>query len=146
MKIVLVLALALGGCAAPKATATAGAPPPTMQPMPGDRHAEITELSQKIDTARDQMGLPPAAPLEPHTQMHAQAMAIPPHAADDNACHHAPSDACTQSCSLSDDICDNAKRICDLAQQLAGDSWAEDKCRTADSTCNAAHERCCSCS
>ena len=140
----LVLVL-LAGCAAHKATATAGAPP-AMQSMPDDPHAEIDDLSRKIDAARDQMGLAAPAPLDARMQTHAQAMTLPPHAGEDNACHPAPSDACTQSCKLSDDICDNAKRICDLAQQLAGDSWAEDKCRTADSTCNAAHERCCSCS
>ena len=54
-------------------------------------------------------------------------------------------DTCKQSCTLSDSICANAKKICDIAKQLGADPWADQKCSDGNATCSAAHKQCCDC-
>lgn len=134
---IAVLAVALS-CAA-QHPMTAGAPPPNAATLPAsnDPHGEIEQLSQQIDAQSAPLHL--AAPA-------VQAMAVAPPSTQDAACHPAPSDTCHDSCTAADSICSNAKRICNLADQLAGDSWAAGKCQGARTTCQAAHERCCGCS
>ncbi|HEY6178927.1 MAG TPA: hypothetical protein VIX73_30955, partial [Kofleriaceae bacterium] len=66
-------------------------------------------------------------------------------ATSDPACHPAGSDRCTDVCKLGDSVCRNQERICELAGKLAGDDWAANKCTRARASCQAAHERCCSC-
>ncbi|HEX7837935.1 MAG TPA: hypothetical protein VF469_10760, partial [Kofleriaceae bacterium] len=63
----------------------------------------------------------------------------------DPACHPQASARCKDACTLSDSICNNQQRICDLAKQLAGDDWAAGKCTSARASCQAAHASCCSC-
>jgi hypothetical protein len=122
------------------AIACASAPRPAIAPataMPGEStagpHDQIQQLSNQIDTDRIQMNLPAASP-----------MAIAPEPVQ-AACTRSPSETCTQTCTLSDSICRNAKQICDLANQLAGDAWATQKCSDAKSTCATATKRCCEC-
>jgi hypothetical protein len=65
---------------------------------------------------------------------------------DDATCRPAKTDTCTQMCSLSDSICDNKDRICELATtKLPGDAWAAGKCSDATKSCTDAHARCCDC-
>jgi hypothetical protein len=52
---------------------------------------------------------------------------------------------CRDSCTLATSICDNAGRICRLAQQLAGDDWAAGKCTDAGAVCRQATADCCGC-
>jgi hypothetical protein len=54
-------------------------------------------------------------------------------------------DTCRDVCNLADAICDNAHRICEIARELDGDSWARDKCASAKASCKQARERCCEC-
>jgi hypothetical protein len=58
-----------------------------------------------------------------------------------------PDDAtCQDTCKLKDAICDNAEKICDLADELGeDDSWASDKCKSAKASCKEATEKCCDC-
>ena len=42
-------------------------------------------------------------------------------------------------------ICDNAGRICDLADDLPGDTWAAERCDAGKAACARASERCCGC-
>ncbi len=118
------------------------APPPVAPPMTGESpHAQIERLSNDIEAQRQQMQLPePVAPLAAHVTP----MGRMP-TSHDETCHPATSQTCTDSCTLSDSICDNAGKICDLANQLQGDSWAADKCSRAKATCDAAHAKCCDC-
>ena len=130
---------------APAQNTTAGAPAP-QQPMPGDNHAEIERLSAEIDQERERMSLPAPAPqaMTAHTPS-VQAPAVPPHD-QDPTCHPGPSETCSTSCTLSDSICKNSKRICELANGMPDDTWAADKCATASQSCDDAHKRCCACS
>jgi len=52
---------------------------------------------------------------------------------------------CGDVCSLGDAICDNAERICTLADELGNDHLAQDKCTSAKASCREAKQRCCSC-
>jgi hypothetical protein len=56
-----------------------------------------------------------------------------------------PPDACADVCNIAEAICDNADEICRLAEDLAGDSWAKEKCDSAKASCREAVERCCDC-
>lgn len=150
----LVAACAMGGAkraSAPAETTAAAqtAAPPTAaaqtdaQTMPvADPRAEIERLSADIDARAGtlQLAPPPAGAALPD----AQPMSSTP-LSTDATCKPAKTDRCTQACTLSDSICDNAKRICDLAQQLTADAWAADKCSRAKQTCATAHDNCCGC-
>ena len=52
---------------------------------------------------------------------------------------------CGDVCSLGDAICDNAERICTLADELGNDHLAQEKCTSAKASCREAKQRCCSC-
>ena len=115
---------------------------------PADARAELQQLSDALDAKRVQMNLPePGAtsaavqPIGPHTVQ----MATPVSSRTDTTCHPAASDTCTTTCTLADDICDKAARICTLADELAGDTDARAKCDRGNATCTAAHAKCCGC-
>ena len=141
-------ALAIAACAArapaarPAVAPAAAAPPRAdTQVIPADPHAEIRQLAARIDADRGTLALPPPPVCAP-SACDATPMAEAPKA---SSCQPAPSDACHDTCTLSDSICDDAKQICDLASQLAGDTWAAGKCASAKQTCTDAHARCCAC-
>jgi len=121
------------------------AAPPTMAPatqtMPaGDPRSQIEQLSHQIDQEREAMASPPSA--------HSMAMSTAPVAPampQEPTCKPPPTETCTDSCTLSGSICGNAKKICDLAKDMAGDAWAEGKCSDANKACSDAHAKCCSC-
>lgn len=130
----------LCGCASASKTMPAAAP--VAQHGGGDPHAEIERLSAQIDQQRQQMALPMAATPG---QAPVQPMSVPLSAHADAQCHPAPTQTCTDSCTISDSICDNAKKICDIATELPGDAWASNKCVEGNETCAAAKKRCCDC-
>ncbi len=65
---------------------------------------------------------------------------------DDSTCKPAAAQACTDTCKLSDSICDNAVKICDIAKELGNDAWANEKCASGTSSCETAQGKCCGCS
>ncbi len=110
--------------------------------MPNDPRAEIEQLWAAIEDQRGDLGIAaPTSPIEPGP---ASPMSSTPLSTDDT-CRPAKTDKCTQSCTFSDSICKNAARICEIAQQLAADTWAAEKCTRAKQTCETAHETCCGC-
>jgi hypothetical protein len=52
---------------------------------------------------------------------------------------------CQDVCSLAGAICENAESICRIADELEGDSWAQDKCSSAKASCKEAKQECCRC-
>ena len=46
------------------------------------------------------------------------------------------------TCKISNDICVNADRICDIAADLGGDAWADEKCESATMACEEAAQQC----
>ena len=140
-------ALAIAACAMRSAAVQPTqppSPPPTASAagMPADSHGEITQLAAQIDAQRGQLGLPPPALACLPSSCTATPMAETPSAA---TCQPGPSDTCHDTCTLSDSICVDAKKICDLAGALPGDTWAAGKCASAKQTCDDAHARCCAC-
>ncbi|MEO6771689.1 MAG: hypothetical protein ABI467_01540 [Kofleriaceae bacterium] len=143
-----IVACAMGG--APKSVMPApqagGTPAAQVLPQPSTpRDDEIAALARQIDDERDQLGLaaptPGTSAVVPMTQgTHAPVAPVAP----SPTCHPA-SDTCSQSCTLSGSICDNAKKICAIAEELPGDAWASNKCVEGNETCTAATKRCCDC-
>jgi len=140
----LVIACAPGGrprnATAPAPTSAEAAPG-----MPQDPHSQIERLDQEITEARTKLGLPEVAPVASCTGPNCPSVAIPMAATSDPTCHPATNDTCTNTCTLSDSICGNATKICDLAKQMQGDTWAADHCTSATTSCQTAHVRCCGC-
>jgi hypothetical protein len=136
----------IAGCAAKRA--------PESAPASGsaDLHAQIDALDRQItdELSRAHITPPPAesctgaACSAAMSQPFATPAPVSPNAPD-ATCHPAVSDHCQQTCTLSTSICANQDKICDLARQLAGDDWAANKCASARSSCQAAHETCCTC-
>ncbi|MEO8846985.1 MAG: hypothetical protein ABI591_28855 [Kofleriaceae bacterium] len=60
-------------------------------------------------------------------------------------CVRNASAVCTQTCELSDSICTNSAKICELADKLSGDDWAATKCKDNKATCETAKTQCCEC-
>jgi hypothetical protein len=131
------IACAAGRMSAAPAT-TSGSQPPVAPVMAGDPHAQIEALERDI-TAR-------GGKFEPVATM--ATAAIPMTAAPTSAdatCHPAATPSCGDVCKLSDSICDDAKKICDIAVTLANDTWAAGKCESGKQSCSDAHANCCSC-
>lgn len=133
---IAVMALAIA-CASQKSASMAPAQTPTSATAP-DPHGQIEQLSGEIDAERSKLGLGAVAGQP-------EPMSVAPPSTADPSCHPAPSDACRDTCSVADSICGNAQKICDLAGQLVGDTWADGKCRDAKATCEDAHGQCCGC-
>ena len=122
---------------------TSGAAAPGDSPLPGSPHDEINQLEQKITIDRSALQL--AEPIESDWQQQpATPMGATP-AQQDPKCRPAKNDTCTTSCTLSDSICGNANRICELAKSLPGDNWALNKCAKANTTCEQSRTKCCGC-
>jgi len=140
------IAIACGG-SQPKSAMRAPAemPPPTATGgVPESSHSEIDRLDKEIATQLEQMKLaPPAvAPMADPQAMSADTAAA---AANAKTCTHGQSETCKSACELSDSICTNAGKICNLASQLSNDQWANQKCANGKASCDAASGRCCSC-
>jgi hypothetical protein len=145
------VAIACGG----RAMKSSAPPPSAVQEtgaagmIPPSGRQQIEELDRQIATDLGKMQLsPPAAPAAacmPSCDVRAMSQDSVTAAADVKTCAHGTSDTCRSSCDLSEAICKNAGRICDIAGQLATDDWANQKCASGKSSCDAAHGRCCNC-
>jgi hypothetical protein len=125
---------AMHASTAPASQADAGLPTGRGDP----NRAEIERLANEIAQQRATDGFTtPATPL-------AQPFSTLPKSTDD-ACHHGTGDTCTSACTIADSICDNAGKICALADKMAGDKWAADKCTDAQASCAEANTKCCGC-
>jgi hypothetical protein len=114
---------------------------------PGEPRSEIDALDREIaaELARAQIEPPAAATCSGASCATAMSAPFATPTPSDPACHPAAGDHCGDVCTLSSSICRNQERICDLAQQIAGDDWAANQCTRARASCQAAHDRCCSC-
>jgi len=111
--------------------------------MPASPHDEIEKLEAEITASRTQLK------LDEPTEQAIQAAPTQPLGAmpstQDPKCHPAQNDTCKTSCTLSDSICSNANKICNLANSMPGDNWAMNKCAKANTTCESSKTRCCGC-
>jgi hypothetical protein len=146
--VAIALVVACGGSKAMKAGAPVSQSPGAgvMNPTARD---QISILERQIadDLAKMQLAPPPSpmamtCPAPPCAEP--AAATIKPK--DDPQCKPAASQTCKDSCTLADSICDNAKKICDIATELRSDVWANDKCTSGNASCVAAHDKCCGCS
>jgi hypothetical protein len=100
---------------------------------PGGDHAQIQQLADDIRSREQAAGLPPNT--EPYDA----------HRGEGVCSVSSTSETCVDACNLGDAICDDAKKICDLADQLPGDAWASERCDAGKASCQRARERCCDC-
>lgn len=112
-------------------------------PMPASDHARIQQLADAIERDRTGGGFAEPTPAAIALLQPTPMATIP--SSTDATCKPAKTDRCSSSCKLSDSICVNAGKICDIAKDLIGDKWAGDQCTKATATCNTSHETCCSC-
>jgi len=131
------------------------APPAAAAPAPAESgpwnftgpRAEIDALDRQVEVglARAQLPIPEDDCRGPAC---AQAMSQPfavPSIGDAKCPAPVPTTRCADVCSYSTGICNNQRRICELAGQLAGDEWAARKCARARVACEQARAACCVC-
>lgn len=133
----LVAGLLLGSLFGACMKAEPGAPP---WQRASERKNEITALWMQIRQWRVEAGL--AADPPPAWLPMAQKDPIKKFRA---MCPGPAPGACADVCDLADAICDNAESICAIADELAGDDYAEQKCTSAKASCKEAKQRCCGC-
>lgn len=133
----------------PPPSTNSGGAPPQMAPRPSDPRADdIDRLFAQIDQSRRDAKLPEQHGEVQSGNAHAMsttagsAPVAPPATCDQPK---GQSDTCKQSCTLKDSICENAKKICDIAGEMDGDRWAAQKCADGNATCDAARKQCCEC-
>jgi hypothetical protein len=135
-----IIAVALAACGAAHAPpATQGSAGPDPMPPLADVRAEIEALDLAIATDRASLDLDAPGP---------EAIAAVQAAEVGRAggtCAPPAGDRCVDACRLSDAICSNAARICELARGLPGDAWATERCDAGKASCAASIERCCGC-
>jgi hypothetical protein len=139
------------GAGAPKAVTTA--PPPQAVPDSGagggalpDLKAEIAQAEQQILADLQALQLSPPPALAPGTAVTAMS-ATPTPPTTDPACVRSERDTCKTSCQLADSICNNASKICKIANDSLGgtDGWANGKCTSGNASCESARTKCCGC-
>lgn len=142
----LLCAVMLGACAAAAAPKTSAPSVNDSGAGLGDPRGQIRSLDAHIDQQLGEMGLDPpsdgdvtAAMVGPRT------WAFPESTAIDTCATPPTGEQCGDVCTLTDAICDDAKKICDLADQLGGDAWATQKCESGKLSCEKSTERCCEC-
>lgn len=133
------------------------AAPPSAQsvesPRASSQHDEIERLYGEIRNELAANNLPPPPDPACGACTGAADMAVEagvtPLKANDNpsaTCKPGASEACHDSCTLSDSICGNAEKICTIAKQLGDhDDFANDKCAHGAEACTQSQKRCCSC-
>lgn len=112
---------------------------PPLGGRPDELRAQITALDERIAVDRATLGTD--APEASATAAMAGVTA------DDAAltCVRSTRETCVDVCKLGDSICANATSICELAAQLPGDAWAEERCNAGKASCKTGSERCCDC-
>jgi len=145
-----IVACAMGGGQKSMAPAPTVASAPAAQTLPQPntpKDDQIAELSRSIEDQRTQLGLPAPAPggkTDAEPMSNDAHVPVAPVALSAPTCHPA-SETCSQACTLSGSICANAKKICDIANELPNDAWASNKCVEGNETCAASKKRCCDC-
>jgi hypothetical protein len=145
------IAIACGGAQAQMSVAPAAPPvatPAAVEDARGqDPRAEIEALDRQItdELARANVARPMTATCTGAACAEAMSQPFTTPRVADPQCHPASTDRCSDACTLSTSICNTQQKICALANQLAGDDWAANKCESAKTSCQAAHDRCCSC-
>jgi hypothetical protein len=153
----VVLAAMLAACAARSQPRAASAP----ESHPGDAagadqswtgrghgNEDIAALDEEIAHDLAQLGID--APTDDDVISATVAHAVPPlpmSTAIADSCPTPPSgNACDDVCTLADSICSNAGRICTIAEDLANDEHATQRCTAGKLSCDRASARCCGCS
>ncbi len=141
----VIVALGLGACAGPSASGKAVQSEPSVNDLVGRGHdARIEDLDRQIAEQMEELGL--TAPTDDEMMSSGWESPALPMSDLVSTCEAPPmGDGCEDVCTTGDLICDNAQAICDLADELAPDDWAAQRCSAGRESCDRARERCCGC-
>ena len=103
---------------------------------------EIARLWDEIRELRVASGLP----AEPLTRDTFEARGLTTSDLEESLKHKEPkSERCIDTCKLETSICDNAVKICRIADELGNDEWASEKCDSGKASCKEANQQCVDC-
>ena len=151
--VVALCGVALAACAVrqPKTSAPASAPEAAPAEatsggaphvLPDSQRDQLLKLEAELDAHRTTLQLAEPMPADfMNTPVQPLGALV---ATDDPKCRPGKSETCTNSCTLSNNICKNADSICRLAVEI-NDDWARGKCAKANKTCEASRTKCCGC-
>jgi hypothetical protein len=147
--VAVVIGAWLAACGAAGARKTASEPAAqdsSAAGMTGRPTEEIRDLDAQIAQQMADLGLAPPSDAEVTDMMAQSSTPALPTASVVDSCEQPPqADGCGDVCTLADSICTNARRICDLADQLPGDDYAAQRCTAGRGSCDRAKTRCCDC-
>ncbi|MBL4633310.1 MAG: hypothetical protein JKY56_05535 [Kofleriaceae bacterium] len=109
---------------------------------PEGKRAEISRRFQEISQWRRQAGQRPE-PDQSEVDTAPESVAVARTAESGSAATRSLS--CQDICRIQDAICDNAESICQLADELGDDEWAQDKCESSKASCEDAGDKCTDC-
>ena len=142
----MLIAGAVIACGGPMASKNAPEPASIERGgMPGETpRAEIERLSAEIEQNLTQGDVQAPEPFS------SQSMEPDPRGVDSikSVCTppEQPPAGCGDICKIGSHICDNAERICILADELQPDDWSKGKCEDGKRSCEAGRKKCCDCS
>ena len=132
------VSLLMAACAS---TSPTQARAPSLE-TPSDRRQEIERLSQEISSLRERAGMSAPDAVEDSEGEGSVAEAMDSAEASEPAGERRTRRTCKDVCKISASICKNAESICQLADDLAPDPWASEKCSDAEASCQASKTQC----
>jgi hypothetical protein len=150
LRLSVIVLLVIAACGGGKSARMGGATPAAVDGnaaaaslIPASAREEIQALDDQNTAALAELKLEEPQPAMIESSAATPMGAISPQS--DPKCRPAQTEQCTTSCTLSNSVCSNADKICTLAKDMVGDTWASNKCKRANVMCEAAHKKCCSC-
>lgn len=145
------VAMTIAACASHSHQGSSAAPPTeSAEPavdsanMFSPQHSDIQHLWGEIRDLRREQGLP-AEPIYSASESFLRKAPVERLRQCESERHNVPQ-ACQDTCTLKDAICDNAEQICRIADDLGEeDTWAQEKCKSAKASCREATTQCCEC-
>ena len=134
--VIVAIAIACGGRRGP-----VDPPPPW-----AERQHKLNEMDQRLAQIRQwrhERGIRAEVPSVDVNQWLGRTLPQAKNVCPDN---HVVPKTCSEICTLSDDICDNAEAICAIADDLGKDDHeGQERCANAKASCHDAKQRCCDC-
>ncbi len=136
------LSLSCGGNLASKPSNHAAPASESMASYSSDPREAISQLSEEIAQMRTSQGMPREPSAAPVRDAHDDPM--PAVESTQVRSAGAAGSVCERTCKISAQICRNAKKICELADDL-DDEWATEKCDSGKVSCKDAKQQCKDC-
>lgn len=142
---------ACGGMAQKPQSASAGSLRPdrsaesddeSMAIYSNDPREAIAQLSSEISDLRESRGMPREPSAAPVREAHDTPT---PSSVTTEELSGIENPVCRRTCTIASNICRNSTKICNLATELDGDAWADEKCDSGKVSCEEAKTACKGC-